>query len=129
MTPYFQGGAFMTQDRNCKKSIKGTRKEVRGVSKDTRREFLSGVLASSAALAGLGLLAETLGAAEPQAVAQRKPFSTELRGSPVKLRSLENGLSLEVSSKELAQHLVNEGIVDPKHRQGVATVRYDLVIS
>jgi len=118
----------MTQDNKSKDGIERTRQNDQGVSEDSRRDFLSGVLASSAALAGLGLLAEALGSSKAEGAVQQKPLPTSLRDSPVKLRSLKDGISLEVSSKELAQHLINEGIVDPKHRQGVATVRYDLVI-
>lgn len=119
----------MRKSAKGKDGVEETRDVKHGASKDSRRDFLSGVLASSAALAGLGLLSEALGSSQAEAAGQRRPLVLELRGSPVKLKSLENGISLEVSSKELAQHLVNEGIVDPKHRQGLATVRYDLVIS
>ncbi len=103
-------------------------KKTQEIAKGSRREFFSQILASSAALAGLGLLTKTLGASKADAAGQRKPIITELRGTPVKLRTLEKGLSLELSSRELAQHLANEGVIDPKHRQGIATVRYDLVI-
>ena len=119
MNPEEQSNQSVEQGAN-----EGRREE----SEDSRRDFLSTALASSAALAGLGLLAQALGSSEAAAAQTPAAAAVTLRGSPVKFRALEDGIRLEISSRELAQHLASEGVIDPKHSQGIATVRYDLLI-
>jgi len=102
--------------------------EPEDTSEGSRRAFLNQALASSAALAGLGLLTHALGSTQAEAAEMPKAGPAILRGTPIKFRALANGVSLEVSSKELAQHMANEGVIDRKHGQGTATIRYDLTI-
>ncbi len=85
---------------------------------------LSHTLAGPAALAGIGLLAQALASERAEAA---EP--TTLEATPVKLQSIDNGISVEVSSKELAQHLAREGVIDPKHKDGVAAILYRLTFS
>jgi hypothetical protein len=96
---------------------------------DSRRQFLSKALAGAGAMAGLGLLAQALGSPQAEAAEATEEIPSIRLRAPVRLRTVDNGISLEITSRELAKHLVNEGIVDQEHSQGIATIRYDLTLS
>ncbi len=115
-------------DRSQDTPCQGTDSGAEDAAEGSRRAFLNQALASSAALAGLALLAEALGASEADAQQPGQPTIRTLRNAPVKFRALDQGISLEVSSRQLAQHLANEGVIEQKYSRGTATVRYDLIL-
>jgi len=105
---------------------------------DSRRELARKVLAGAGAMAAFGLLAEALGPSEAEASepllrrvpgARGTPGARNIENAGLKIRSIENGFSLKIQSAELAQHLAQEGVIERRYHNGVASIVIELTLS
>ena len=123
----------MSTERDAQSDGKGRLDEsLEEMPDESRRELARKILGGAGAAAVFGLLAEALGPSEAAAAGPflrrtpglkiTSPVAT-LKNVPLKLETLKDGFSLQIESRELAEHLTREGIIDQKHRNGVASLQ------